>query len=156
AIPTSGTSSTSCGISRRRQNEEGKIMMLPAIKRLRPGLVLVCVVGAAGVASLLAQQSGVKRTVLQQVDISAPGREAVTALAEIQPGASIGRHSHPGEEIGYVLEGTVKIEQEGAQPVTVAAGKAFSVPAGKVHDATNTGTAPARIVVTYIVEKGKP
>jgi quercetin dioxygenase-like cupin family protein len=126
---------------------------LPIAKRLVSALAFA---SAAGAAALYGQQTGVKRTVLQQVDISVPGREAVTALAEIQPGASIGRHTHPGEEIGYVLEGTVRLEQEGAQPLTLSAGKAFAVPAGKVHDATNSGQGLVRILVTYVVEKGKP
>jgi quercetin dioxygenase-like cupin family protein len=126
---------------------------LRSAKRLIAALALV---SAGGAAALYAQKSGVKRTVLQQMDLSAPGREAVTALAEIQPGASIGRHTHPGEEIGYVLEGTVRLDQEGAQSLTLSAGKAFAVPAGKVHDAANVGQAPVRILVTYVVEKGKP
>ena len=103
-----------------------------------------------------AQQPGFKRTILQQVDISVPGREAVTAVSEFQPGASPGRHSHPGEEVGYVLEGTVMLEQEGKPNVTLTAGQAFLIPAGKVHTATNTGTGTARILANYIVEKGKP
>jgi quercetin dioxygenase-like cupin family protein len=103
-----------------------------------------------------AQQPGFKRTILQQVDISVPGREAVTAVSEFPPGASPGRHSHPGEEVGYVLEGTVMLEQEGKPNVTVTAGQAFLIPAGKIHTATNTGTGTARILANYIVEKGKP
>ena len=108
------------------------------------------------VAGVRAQQAGFKRTMIQQADISVPGREAVTAVAEFQPGASPGRHSHPGEEIGYVLEGTVMLEQEGKPNVTLTAGQAFLIPAGKVHSATNTGAGTARILANYIVEKGKP
>jgi quercetin dioxygenase-like cupin family protein len=103
-----------------------------------------------------AQQAGFKRTVLQQVDISAPGREVITAVGEFQPGASPGRHTHPGEEVSYVLEGSVVLEQDGKPNTTVSAGQAFIIPAGIVHNATNKGTAVARIVATYIVEKGKP
>ncbi len=110
----------------------------------------------AFVAGVRAQQAGFKRTMIQQTDISVPGREAVTAVAEFQPGASPGRHSHPGEEIGYILEGTVMVEQEGKPNVTLTAGQAFFIPAGKVHTATNTGSGTARILANYIVEKGKP
>ena len=102
------------------------------------------------------QQAGFKRTLLQQHDISVPGREAITAVGEFQPGASPGRHTHPGEEISYVLEGSVMLEQEGKPNVAVHAGEAFLIPAGIVHNATNNGTVVARIVTTYIVEKGKP
>jgi quercetin dioxygenase-like cupin family protein len=107
-------------------------------------------------AGLSAQPTGFKRTVLQQADLSVPGREAVTAIAEIPPGVSAGRHTHPGEEVGYVLDGTVVVEQDGKPPVTLNAGKTFLIPAGTVHNATNPGSTPVRILATYIVEKGKP
>jgi quercetin dioxygenase-like cupin family protein len=105
---------------------------------------------------LAAQQPAFKRTTLQQADLSVPGREVITAVAEFQPGATPGRHTHFGEEVGYVLEGTLLVEQDGKPPVTLKAGSAFLIPAGTVHNATNTGTGTARILATYIVEKGKP
>ena len=86
----------------------------------------------------------------------AGGREAVTARAEFHaPGASVGRHTHFGEEIGYVIEGTLSVEIDGVTK-TVKAGEAFIVPNGKPHNATNAGTGKASILATYIVEKGKP
>ena len=97
-----------------------------------------------------------KRTVLQQADLSAPGREAVMALAEIQAGAASGRHTHPGEEIGYILDGAIVLEQEGKPDVTLGAGKTFFIPAGTVHNATNKTSSPARVLANYIVEAGKP
>jgi quercetin dioxygenase-like cupin family protein len=108
------------------------------------------------VAGLAAQQPGFKRTVLQQGNLSVPGREVVTAVAEFQAGATVGRHTHPGEEAGYVLEGTIVLEQEGKPSVTLGAGQTFLIPAGAVHNATNNGSAQARVLATYIVEKGKP
>lgn len=105
---------------------------------------------------LAAQQPAFKRTMLQQGDISIPGREAITAVGEFEPGATPGRHTHFGEEIGYVLEGTLLVEQDGKAPVTLKAGGTFLIPAGTIHNATNTGTGTARILATYIVEKGKP
>jgi quercetin dioxygenase-like cupin family protein len=105
---------------------------------------------------LAAQQPTFKRTVLQQADISVPGREVITAVAEFQPGATPGRHTHFGEEVGYVIEGTLLVEQDGKPPVTLKAGGTFLIPAGTVHNATNTGAGTARILATYIVEKGKP
>src|SRR5207237_9636922 len=104
----------------------------------------------------VAQQTGFKRTVIQQENLSVPGREAVTAIAEFQPGATVGRHTHPGEEIGYVLEGTILLEQDGKPAVTLGVGKTFFIPAGTVHNATNKGSAQARVLANYIVEKGKP
>jgi quercetin dioxygenase-like cupin family protein len=128
--------------------------MMAAMKTAAIVVVAVAVAGLA--AGVRAQQAGFKRTVLQQVDISAPGREVVTAVAEFQPGASPGRHTHAGEEVGYVLEGSVVLEQEGKPNRTVRAGEAFLIPAGAAHNATNNGTGAAKLVATYIVEKGKP
>jgi quercetin dioxygenase-like cupin family protein len=108
------------------------------------------------VAGIGAQQAGFKRTVIQQENLSIPGREAVTAIAEFQPGATVGQHTHPGEEIGYVLEGSILLEQAGKPAVTLGAGKTFFIPAGTVHNATNKGQAAARVLANYIVEKGKP
>jgi quercetin dioxygenase-like cupin family protein len=110
----------------------------------------------AGFVGVSAQQPGFKRTILQQADMSIPGKEAVTGIAELQPNASAGRHSHPGEEIGYVLEGIVLVEQDGQPARTVSAGQTFLIPAGTVHNATNRGVGAVRILSTYIVEKGKP
>ena len=106
-------------------------------------------------AIVLAQQPAFKRTVLQTVELSVAGREAVTGKAEIPAGLQAGPHTHPGEEIGYVLEGTVTIELDGTKK-TLKAGEAFAIPAGKVHNAINTGSSQVTIVSTYIVEKGKP
>ena len=114
------------------------------------------VVMAGLVAAVLAQQPAFKRTVLQQADLSIAGREAVTAVVEFQPGGASGRHTHPGEEIGYILEGQFLIEQEGKPAATLRAGETFLIPAGKVHNATNSGSSMGRLVATYVVEKGKP
>jgi len=118
--------------------------------------IIVAVAGFALTGALAAQQPAFKRTVLQQSDISVAGREVVSAVADFEPRATPGRHTHPGEEIGYVLEGTFLIEQEGKAPVTLKAGGSFLIPAGTIHNATNTGTGPGKILATYIVEKGKP
>ena len=97
-----------------------------------------------------------KRTVLQQGDLSAPGREAVMAIAEIQPSAAAGRHTHPGEEIAYVLTGPVVIEIDGKPAKTYQTGEVFMIPPGTIHNAKNPGTSVAKIVSTYVIEKGKP
>lgn len=124
---------------------------------MRAAIVVGATLASAGlVAGVWAQQPAFKRTVLQQADISAPGREAVTAVAEFPPGVAAGRHTHPGEEIGYVLEGQVLLEQDGKPAVTLKSGQAFLIPAGAIHNATNTGSGPARVLANYVVEKGKP
>ena len=118
-------------------------------------LVLVVVLVVAGSVSAQ-QQQGFSRTVIQRGDLSTPGREVVSALAEFQPGATVGPHTHPGEEAGYLLEGTLVFEQAGKPTVTLKAGETFFVPAGTVHNATNKGSGRTRVLATYIVEKGKP
>ena len=84
-----------------------------------------------------------------------PGREAVTVRAEIPMGGTTGQHTHPGEEITYVLEGTLTLEIDGAAARMLKAGDAFFVPAGKVHNAT-ASSGKATAIANYIVEKGKP
>ena len=117
---------------------------------------IAALAGALGVQPLLAQQPGLSREMLQRADLSAPGREVLMARVEIDPGAVVGRHTHPGEELGYVLEGTLVLEVEGKAPVTLNAGDYYLVPAGVVHDGRNAGSTKARAVTTHIVEKGKP
>jgi quercetin dioxygenase-like cupin family protein len=107
-------------------------------------------------AVLAVQQSSVQRTVLQQGDLSVSGREGVLAKAEFAAGVSTGRHTHPGDEISYVLEGTILLEVEGQAPRTLRAGDTLMVPAGRAHNATNSGTAKATVIAVYFVEKGKP
>jgi quercetin dioxygenase-like cupin family protein len=121
----------------------------------------VCRVGIVVVFALLvtgvrAQQQGFSRTVLQRSDLSIPGREVVSALAEFQPGGTVGKHTHPGEEVAYVLEGTLVLEQDGKPTVTIKAGETFVIPPGTGHNATNKTSSRARVLATYIVEKGKP
>jgi quercetin dioxygenase-like cupin family protein len=124
---------------------------------VRTGSVTLAAFTLAGiVVGISAQQPTFNRTVLQKGDISTPGREVVTAVVDFQPGGSPGRHTHPGEEVGYVLDGRFLLEQAGKPDVTINAGQAFLIPAGTVHNATNTGSGSARILATYIVEKGKP
>ena len=124
---------------------------------MRVAHVAGATIAVAGfVVGVWAQQPTFKRTVLQQADISVPGREAVTAVAEFQPRAAAGRHTHPGEEVGYILEGQLLLEQDGKAAVTLHAGQTFLIPPGTVHNATNSGSATARVVATYLVEKGKP
>jgi len=77
-------------------------------------------------------------------------------LAEIQPGAEAGKHTHPGEEIAYILEGTVTLEIQGKPGAMKKAGDVFIIPAGTVHNARNTGATLAKVLATYVIEKGKP
>jgi quercetin dioxygenase-like cupin family protein len=109
---------------------------------------------AAGV--LYAQAPGFKRVELQDRDLSIPGRHVVQARAEFDKGGAIGKHTHPGEEISYVLEGSLILEVEGQPAKTVKTGEAFFIPAGVVHAGRNAGKGKLKVLATYVVEKGKP
>jgi len=102
-----------------------------------------------------AQQAGFKRVELQKHDVG-HGYEVVQARAEFDPGAAIGKHTHPGEEFGYILEGTLEFEIAGKPNATLKAGDTFFIPPNTVHAAKNVGGGPARVLATYHVEKGKP
>jgi quercetin dioxygenase-like cupin family protein len=110
-----------------------------------------------GIAFLvLAQQAGTKRTDLQRHDLSAPGREVVQVRVDFAPGYTFPRHTHFGEEIIYVLEGTLEYYIEGKSPVTVRPGDVLFVPAETVHSVKNVGNSNGAELATYVVEKGKP
>jgi quercetin dioxygenase-like cupin family protein len=110
----------------------------------------------AGHGLAQAQQPGLKRTDLQQHDLSIPGREVVQVRVDIAPGVLAPNHSHPGEEIVYVIEGLLEYQLEGKSPVTLKAGEVLFIPAGTIHSAKNVGSINAAELATYIVEKGKP
>ncbi|WP_028999042.1 cupin domain-containing protein [Azohydromonas australica] len=110
----------------------------------------------AAAAAVLAQAPGLTRTLVGRADVSVPGREAVVARVEVAPGARAGRHTHPGDEISYVLEGQVELLVDGQPSRTVKAGESFVIPAGVVHDAHNGGSAAVKLVGVYMVEKGQP
>jgi quercetin dioxygenase-like cupin family protein len=103
-----------------------------------------------------AQQPGIKRTDLQRHDLSVPGHEAVQVRVDLEPGAAFGRHTHPGEEIIYVLAGSIEYQVEGKPPVTLKPGDVLFIPAGTIHAAKNVGSITASELATYILEKGKP
>ena len=117
-------------------------------------LVIVAAVSAG--AAFAAQQIGFTRTPLQDQPISVPGHHGVTARVEIGPGVESGRHTHPGEEFGYVLEGVLQLEIDGRAQQILKTGDVFFVPAGVVHNGRNTGSVKATLIGTYVVQSGKP
>jgi len=118
--------------------------------------VAVLIVGSGLALPARAQQPGIKRIDLQRHDLSAPGYEAIQARVEFEPGAAFGKHTHPGEEIIYVLEGSLEYQIEGKPPVTLKAGDVLFIPAGTIHAAKNVGSSHGAELATYVVEKGKP
>jgi quercetin dioxygenase-like cupin family protein len=123
-------------------------------KHLRTVVVGAVVLAAAGV--IVAQTPALTRTMVTKADVSVPGREAVVARVEIAPGGVAGWHTHPGDEISYIMEGSATLMLAGQPPRQVSAGEGFVIPAGVVHNARNDGTSATKLVGVYVVEKGKP
>ena len=121
-------------------------------------VVVAAVIVASGLLLHVARaQQGITRIDLQRHDLSVPGREVVQTIVELDPGVTSSRHTHPGEEIVYVLEGApLQYEVEGKPPVTLEPGDVLFIPAGALHAAKNVGTRKGAELATYIVEKGKP
>ena len=122
----------------------------------RMALAVLIVGSALALHVAQAQQIGARRIDLQRHDLSVAGREVVQVIVELEPGTTAPRHSHPGEEIIYVLEGTWEYTLDGKPPVVLKAGDVLFIPAGVIHSARNVGTGRGAELATYIVEKGKP
>ncbi len=125
--------------------------MTQNFKRFVAGAALLACAGV-----IVAQPSALTRTLVTKADVSLPGLEAVIARVEVAPGGVAGWHTHPGEEISYILEGEATLQVAGQPPRKVAAGEGFVIPAGVVHSAKNDGATAVKLVGVYVVEKGKP
>src|SRR5687767_2165150 len=110
----------------------------------------------AGLALDATRAQGIKRTDVVRHDLDVPGREVIQVRVDFAPGVAFGKHSHPGAEVAYVIEGTLEYQFEGKPPVTLKAGESLFIPAGTLHSAKNVGSVNAAELATYIVEKGKP
>jgi quercetin dioxygenase-like cupin family protein len=121
-------------------------------------MVAAILVIGAGLALYVApaQQSGIRRTEFQRHDLNVSGHEVVQARIDIDPGMVSPKHKHPGEEIIYVLEGSLEYQVEGKLPVTLNVGDVLFIPAGTIHAAKNVGNGNGAELATYVVEKGKP
>lgn len=97
----------------------------------------------------------IKRTPLQKFDVPGTGYETVIGIAEIVPNANIGRHRHPGLESGYLLDGEMVLMIEGQPEKSLKAGESYQIPSGAIHDG-RSGARGAKVIATYVVEKGKP
>ncbi|CAA9547421.1 MAG: hypothetical protein AVDCRST_MAG43-771 [uncultured Thermomicrobiales bacterium] len=97
-----------------------------------------------------------KRTELQRSPSSIPGREIVQALTEIPAGVESGWHMHPGEEVGYIIAGTVQMMRHDQPTQTLHVGDPFLMPPNTPHNALDVGPETGRMLSTYIVETGKP
>jgi len=120
------------------------------------GAAMLIVGSAMAMDAAPVQQAGSRRTDLQRHDLSIPGREVVQVRVDFDPGYLSPRHTHFGEEIIYVLEGTLEYRVEGRPPATYKAGDVLIVPFGSIHSAKNVGSGNGAELATYVVEKGKP
>jgi quercetin dioxygenase-like cupin family protein len=100
--------------------------------------------------------STLKRTEIQHSPSSIPGREIVQVLTEIPVGVESGWHTHPGEEVGYIVAGTVEMAIRGRPTLTLHAGDGFLIPPRTPHNARDVGPGTGHMLSTYIVEPGQP
>lgn len=126
------------------------------MRKLIAALILGVLLGSAGMHLLYAQQGGLKRTVLQDGDtVDIAGHKVVMALVEAPAGADVARHTHPGTELSYILDGGGTLTVEGEPSRELKAGDSFMVPAGKPHGG-KTGPNGIKFIGVYVVEKEKP
>jgi len=118
------------------------------------GLTILASLVVLGLAS--AQQQGIQRTDVLRNDLSVPDREVIQVLVDFAPGTSFPRHSHPGEEIAYVVSGKFEYRLDGRPPLILEAGDALFIPTGTVHAVTVLGSEKGSELATYIVKKGEP
>src|SRR3989442_1778309 len=111
---------------------------------------------ASAQATSPAATTGVTRKILSQTDGPAPGYTTLLVEATIEAGAAVGRHTHPGVESAYVLEGGFELPIQGQPTRTIKAGDAFQIPRETPHAGGKPGSAKTRVLITYVVEKGKP
>ena len=121
---------------------------------IKSKIALASFIGFVGTTAI-AQAQGVTRQVMQTTDFPA-GYQTVTGIATIAAGACAGPHIHPGLETSYMLEGEITLKVDGKPDQKFKAGESLQVPIAAKHDACNTGSAPAKVLVVYIIEKGKP
>jgi quercetin dioxygenase-like cupin family protein len=110
---------------------------------------------ATGAEAQSSATSGLKRTILQRTDGPMEGYETIVVAVELAPGAMVARHTHPGVESSYVIEGDTELSMDGQAPRRLGPGEAFQVPAALPHSAKNFDKT-TRLAATYVVEKGKP
>jgi quercetin dioxygenase-like cupin family protein len=132
----------------------GKEIRMNTMRAMAVAVVIVA--GGLALQQTHAQQPTIGRTEVLRHDFGQPGREVVQVRVDFAPGAAFGMHTHPGEEIAYVLEGSLEYQLEGKPPITLKAGESLFIPARAIHAARNVGSGNAAELATYLVEKGKP
>jgi quercetin dioxygenase-like cupin family protein len=132
-------------------------MIRNSIKAIALGFIVV----ALSILALLpvtpaAQQPTVTRKILLKQDSPVPGYEEALVMVEIPPGGREGRHTHPGSVIIYVQEGTLTFDNEGKPTATYKPGDSLYVEPDKIHEGRNDGSAPVKVLATFLLKKGLP
>jgi quercetin dioxygenase-like cupin family protein len=133
-----------------------RLALLPA---LLPTLLLCAAQAGAQNAppsASAAPGGGLKRTSVLHADVTAPGREAAVMRVELGGNGHAGRHTHPGDEISYVVDGEAELAVDGEAPKRIGPGEAFVVKEGRIHDLRNPTGKPVHLIGVYVVDKGKP
>jgi quercetin dioxygenase-like cupin family protein len=120
------------------------------------GLTGVIATEASAQGTPTAMTSGVTRKILSQMDGPMPGYVTINVEAEIEPGVTVARHTHPGIESGYLLEGGIDLPVQGQPTRTLKPGDGFQIPPETPHAGAKNGDKTTRLAITYVVEKGKP
>ena len=120
------------------------------------GLAEFIATGASAQTAPAATTPGVTRKILSQTDGPVPGYVTINVVAEIEAGVKVGRHTHPGIESAYVIDGGFELPIEGQSTLTLKPGDGFQIPAGTPHAGGKPTETKTRIAITYVVEKGKP
>lgn len=131
-----------------------KFLSLEIARHIKRISICALVLSCATLAQ--SQQSKIVRVPLQNHDLSIPDKVMVQVRAEFAETATSGRHTHPGEEIGYLLEGQLELKVDGQPTRILKPGDVFFIPAGVIHEGINTSSGTSKVIATYVVEKGKP
>lgn len=106
---------------------------------------------------VIAQARGFSPRLLLRTNLTGDDkREVIVGMADFAPRATTGRHAHPGDEYGVVLEGTLEIRADGRAPIRVTEGEAFHNVKGVIHETQNVGDGTARVASTFVLDQGKP
>lgn len=121
-------------------------------------VIAMVLIGGASLAHLAEaqQQRSIERTAVANGDLGDSIHEVIQVRVDFAPAAAFPRHSHPGAEVAYVLEGSLEYDVEGEPPVILNRGASLFIPAGTIHSARNVGSGRASELATYVVERGKP
>jgi quercetin dioxygenase-like cupin family protein len=129
--------------------------MTPSLRTL--SVFLATLVAAPASLHAFAEPTGMVSTPLLRTTVSGDDRrEALIGIAELAPGGSTGRHSHPGDEYATVLQGTLELRVDGREARRLGAGEAYHNPRGVIHETRNVGDDTARVLSTFILDKGQP